>query len=223
MIFLKYLFIFCLFSVVGWILEFGFRSITTKKIVNPGFMSGCVVPLYGFGVVILNLLCNLFVRVETNYKIIVIFILSVILLSVLECVTGYILLKFFNLRLWDYSSSKLNYKGFICAEFSLIWGFLALVFYIFIFPWINEFALKFVNNSICLFFLGIFIGVFLIDLFVSINLFNKFIKYASEMREAINIEKLKLDARMKTKRKKFLNAIYPYVSTNRFLKDKIKK
>ena len=223
MIFLKYLFIFCLFSVVGWILEFGFRSITTKKIVNPGFMSGCVVPLYGFGVVILNLLCNFFVRVETNYKIIVIFILSVILFSILECVTGYILLKIFILRLWDYSSSKLNYKGFICAEFSLIWGFLALVFYTFIFPWINEFALKFVSNSTCLFFLGIYVGVFLIDLCVSINLFNKFIKYASKKREAINIEKLKLHARKKSKRKKFLIAIYRYISTNRFLKNKIKK
>lgn len=223
MIFFKYLFIFCLFSIVGWILEFCFRSITTKKIVNPGFMSGCVVPLYGFGAVILNLLCNLFVPIQSKYKIIVIFILSVILLSILECITGFILLKFFNLRLWDYSFSKLNYKGFICLEFSLIWGFLALVFYTFVFPWINEFALNFVSNSTYLFFLGIFVGMFLIDLCVSINLFNKFIEYANEMKETINIEKLKLDARMKIKRKKFWNAIYPYVSTNRFLKDKIKK
>jgi len=73
MLFFEYLFIFCLFSVVGWILEFAYRSIVNKKIINPGFMSGCVVPLYGFGAVILNIICSLFNGVESNYKVIVIF------------------------------------------------------------------------------------------------------------------------------------------------------
>ena len=54
---LKYLFIFAIFSVVGWILEVTYRSITNKKFINPGFLSGCAIPLYGFGVVILNIIC----------------------------------------------------------------------------------------------------------------------------------------------------------------------
>lgn len=222
MIFFKYLFIFCLFSVVGWVLELGFRSITTKKLVNPGFMTGCVVPLYGFGAVILNLVCNLFVPIESEYKVIIIFVLSIILLSILECITGYILLKFFKLRLWDYSKLKYNYKGFICLEFSILWGLLSLIFYTFVFPWINEFYMNFVSNSVGLFLLGLFVGIFLIDLCVSINLLNKLTKYANDIRETINIEKIKLEARRETNRKKFFNAIYPYISTNRFLKDRIK-
>ena len=223
MIFFKYLFIFCLFAVVGWIIELVYMSVVTKKIINPGFMTGCVVPLYGVGAIILNLICNLFVPISSEYKIIIIFLLSIILLSILEYFTGYVLKKFFNIILWDYSDRKYNYKGFICLEFSFIWGLLSLIFYVFIFPWIDNFSINFVKSSIGIFFLGIFVGIFIIDLCVSINLLNKLSKYANEVKQTINIEKIKLEARLENRKKKFLNAIYPYLSTNRFLKDKIKK
>lgn len=223
MIFFKYIFIFCLFSVIGWVLEFLYRSIKNKKIINPGFMTGCVVPLYGFGAVILNLVCNLFVDINSNYKYLIIFSVSMFLLTILEYFTGYILLKFFNLRLWDYSKEKINYKGFICLNFSLIWGFLSLLFYIIVFPNINTIALNFINNNIGLFSLGIFVGVFIVDLCVSINLASKLIKYAKEIKEIIDLEKLKIESRVNVTRKKFWNAIYPYVSTNKYLKEKIKK
>ena len=223
MIFFKYLFIFCIFSVVGWILEVAYRSIITKRFVNPGFMTGCVVPLYGFGAVILNLICNLFNPITSNYKIIIIFILSIILLSVLEYFTGYVLLKLFNLKLWDYSDRKLNINGFICLEFSLIWGFLSLVFYLFIYPWINSFAYNFASTNIGIFSLGMFMGTFLIDLCVSINLLSKLTEYSNQIKQTIHLEKIKLEARMNLKKKKIWNAIYPYISTNRFLRDKINK
>lgn len=222
MVFFKYLFIFCLFSVVGWVLELIYRSIVMKKFINPGFMSGCVVPLYGFGAVIMNIICNLFSGIESNYKIILIFVMSVILLSILEFISGHILLKYFHLKLWDYSMYKYNYKGFICLEFSFIWGLLALVFYLFIYSWLDTYALSFISNSTGLFFLGIYVGIFIIDLCVSIQLLNRLTKYADDLKEIVNVEKLKIDVRMKTNRKKFWNAIYPYISTNKFLREKIK-
>ena len=223
MIFFKYLFIFCLFAVVGWILEVMYRSIVTKKIINPGFMTGCVVPLYGVGAVMLNLICNLFIPITSEYKIIIIFLLSIILLSILEYFTGYVLKKFFNIILWDYSDRKYNYKGFICLEFSFVWGLLSLIFYNFIFPWINGVAYNFVSNSFGLFFLGIFMGIFFIDLCVSINLLKKLTKYAEEIKETINIEKINLEARREKRIKKIIDAIYPYISTNRFLRDRSSK
>lgn len=222
MIFFEYLFIFCLFSTVGWILELAYRSTVNKRFINPGFMSGCVVPLYGFGALILTILCNLFLNINSTYKVILIFFLAIILMTILEFISGFILLKCFHLRLWDYSMFKYNYKGFVCLEFSLLWGMLSLIFYVFIFPHINSLAQSFVNNKICIFFLGIFFGIFLVDLCVSINLLDKLNKYAKDMASIINVEKLKLDVRRKETKKKFINAVYPYLSTNRFLKDKIK-
>ncbi len=223
MIFFKYLFIFCLFSVVGWILELTYRSITNKKFVNPGFMSGCVVPIYGFGSVIMYLLCNLFSSINSNYKIIIIFILSVILLTALEFLSGFILLKYFNLRLWDYSKCKYNYKGFICIEFSMIWGLLALLFYLFIYPYIGNIATNFINNPTNLFLLGIFMGIFFVDLGVSIGLLNKLNKYAKIISATVDVERLRLDIRRKLRKGKFINAIYPYISTNKFLSESIKE
>ena len=223
MLLLKYLFIFLVFSVVGWIIEFLYRSLMTKEIVNPGFMTGCVVPLYGFGAIILNILCKFFSNVSFSISTISIFILSIILLSSLEYITMYILFKFFNMKLWDYSNRKLNINGFVCLRFSLVWGILALIYYYFIFPWINDFTLKFLNNRFCLFSLGILFGTFIVDLFISIDLLKKLKEYSKNIQQIIDLEKIKIDSITNSTRKKFWKAIYPYISTNKFLKDKIKK
>ena len=218
----KYLFIFCLFSVIGWVLELIYRSAVTKSFVNPGFMSGCVVPLYGFGAVIMNVICSLFENVNVHYKLILIFLIAVVVLSLLEYISGLILLNCFHLNLWDYTEYKNNYKGFICLEFSTMWGLLALLYHLYIYNWVNNVSIAFSSNSICLFFLGIFIGIFIIDLCVSIQLLNRLTKYANDIKEIIDVEKLKLDARRKVRRKKILDSIYPYISTNKFLREKIK-
>lgn len=223
MLFYKYLFIFALFSIIGWIIELIFRSLTTKKLVNPGFMSGCVVPLYGMGAIILNLICILISKFNFNHKVILVFISSIILLTFLEFICGFISLKYFHLRLWDYREFKINYKGYICLNFSLIWGLSGVLYYLVIYPHINSISLNFISTNIGVFMLGMFLGIFIIDLSLSIKLLNRLIKYANEVKENINMEKIKLEARINIRRKKFLNAIYPYVSTNRYLKQKIKE
>lgn len=223
MLFFKYLFIFALFSIVGWILELFYRSFTTKKFVNPGFMSGCVVPLYGFGAIILNFICMYVSKLNFNYKIILVFIFSMLLLSFLEFICGFIMLKYFHIRLWDYKEYKINYKGFVCLNFSLLWALLGVFYYIWIHPYINNISLNFINSNAGIYFLGIFSGIFLIDLSVSIKLLNRLTKYANELKENLNIEKIKLEARINANRRKMFNTIYPYISTNKYLKDKIKE
>lgn len=220
---LKYLFIFCMFSVVGWVIELVFRSICNKKIINPGFMTGCVLPIYGFGAIILSVISNLFLNIDCDYKAFIVFSLSMLVLTTLEYLSGYIILKLFNLRLWDYSDNKLNINGFVCFKFSIVWGLMALLFYYLIFPWLNDYAFNFINNSFCLFSLGIFYGVFLIDLFVSIDLLKKIKNYSKTIKEIIILEKIKLDSIRLSTTKKFWKAIYPYIYINKFLKDKMKK
>ena len=120
MLFYKYLFLFSMFSIIGWILEVIYRSFITKKLVNPGFMSGCVVPIYGVGAIIANIICILVNKTSFNSKILLVCILSMIFLSFLELICGHICLKYFHLRLWDYRKYKINYKGYICINFSLL-------------------------------------------------------------------------------------------------------
>jgi len=223
MIVFKYLFIFCLFSVVGWVLELIYRSAVTKRFFNPGFMSGCVVPLYGFGAIIMNIICSLFENINGDYKLILIFLIAVVVLSLLEYISGLILLNCFHLKLWDYTEYKYNYKGFICLEFSTMWGLLALLYQLYIYNWVNKVSILFANNTTCIFFLGIFLGIFIIDLCVSIQLLSRLTKYAKDIKEIIDVEKLKIDVRRKARRKKIIDSIYPYLSTNKFLREKIKE
>ena len=176
MILLKYALVFCVFSIIGYIIELTYRSFMTKKIINPGFMTGFVVPLYGFGAVILNIICDIISNVNLNSKVIFVFILSIVLLSLLEYITGYILLYIFNIRLWDYSMRKYNINGFVCLRFSIYWGILSLAYYLFIFNFINKFSQYFINNSFCAFTLIVFYLVLFIDLKFSINKLIRFRK-----------------------------------------------
>ena len=215
---LKYLFIFSLFSIIGWILEVTYKSITNKNIINPGLLIGCSVPLYGFGGVFLNILCNLLIDINSNYKIILLFIISIILLTLLEYIIGKIILKIFNIKFWDYSNLKLNYQGIICLSFSLIWGILSILFYYFIYPWLDNLSMTIINNSIGLFLLGIYYGIFIIDIFVTIDLLNKLKKYSKGIHIIINIEKLKISL---SNNNKLLYKIYPYSIINKYIKEKI--
>ena len=52
--FLLLLYLFAFFSLAGWILEVSFRSTTQKKLVNPGFLAGPYLPLYGASVLALT-------------------------------------------------------------------------------------------------------------------------------------------------------------------------
>ena len=193
MTFIKYFFIFFIFSVFGWILELFYRSLTRKKVVNPGFMIGCFVPLYGFGAIIMCMVFKLLEVLTPAVKLSSMFILSAILLTILEYITGIILLKFFNLKLWDYSEYKFNYKGIICLRFSIIWGSLALVFYFYLYDFVNNLSIRVINNQYGLFIFGIAVGIFLIDLIVSLGLLNRIIKYAADFKDAVDIEILKIE------------------------------
>ena len=215
MLFFKYLFIFCLFSFIGWLIELIYRSIMDKRIVNPGFMTGCVVPIYGFSALILNIICGI-----TNN--IYLFIpVSIALLTLLELISGIFLDKCFHLRLWDYSNRKFNYKGFICLRFTIYWFILALLFKFFMYSRVHNLSIIFINNNVYLFMLGIFTGIFLLDLCASIDLVSKINKYSKVVKQSINYEKIKFDARRETSKRKFISAIFPYFKTSKYLKDKL--
>jgi len=169
MLFYKYLFIFAVFSIIGWILEFLYSALICKKIINPGFMNGCVVPLYGMGAIILSIICLFITKININNKVLLVFISSFILLTFLEYICAFILYKCFNKRIWDYTKSKINYKGFVCLEFSIIWGILGVIYYLLCFSYINEISSYFINSNIGILSLGIFLGIFVVGSIISIK------------------------------------------------------
>ena len=108
---------FLVYSCLGWCLEVVYAAATTGQIVNRGFLNGPVCPIYGFGMVIV-----LFVLTPFEHSTLALYIGGVILPSTLELVGGWALYKLYHTRWWDYSDKPFNIGGYICLEFSLLWG-----------------------------------------------------------------------------------------------------
>ena len=113
---------FAIYSFTGWIIEVIYRSFTRKKFVNPGFLFGPFVPVYGTGALFIILMQSYISSLHIAGQ----FAIYVIVLSLIEFFTGEFFEQLFNLKLWDYSDSKFNIKGKVSLVFSLTWGVLAI-------------------------------------------------------------------------------------------------
>ena len=91
------------------------------KFVNRGFLNGPVCPIYGFGAAIIFLCLE-----PLKQNLLLLFLGSVLLTSLLELAAGFVLEKLFHQRWWDYSDEPFNLGGYICLRFSIAWGLIGL-------------------------------------------------------------------------------------------------
>lgn len=112
-----FLWIFFVYAFLGWCTEVSYAALVTGDFVNRGFLNGPVCPIYGFGVVIV-LAC----LTPLEDDLLLLFAGSVVLTSILEWLTGFVLEKLFHQRWWDYSDQPFNLGGYICLRFSIAWG-----------------------------------------------------------------------------------------------------
>jgi len=120
---------FSIYAFVGWVMETVYASITAKRFINRGFLSGLFCPIYGFGALLIIIAASWVKEVFSNGIVAIAMglILSIFSVTVLEYITGYILEKVFKCKWWDYSKDFGNIKGYICVKNSLMWGALAFV------------------------------------------------------------------------------------------------
>lgn len=156
------LFLFLLYSFIGWSQEVILGLFQHKRFINRGFLIGPICPIYGFGAVFMTLTL-------TQYKEhpIVVFVMAVVVCSILEYLTSYIMEKVFNNRWWDYSDMKFNINGRICLEFASAFGFGALLMMYLI----NPFAIPIIE-SIPLNIRGIILSI--IAMIISFDMFISF-------------------------------------------------
>lgn len=114
-----YFLMLCFFTYgfLGWCTEVAFAACKTKKFVNRGFLNGPICPIYGVGVSTVILLLDPY-----KENLILLYVSSVIIVTLLEGVTGVAMDKIFHNKWWDYSNMPLNIGGYVCLMFSLIWG-----------------------------------------------------------------------------------------------------
>ncbi len=120
---LQWVFLFFFYSFFGWCFESTYVSFLHKKPVNRGFMRGPFLPLYGCGGIMM-----LIVSKPYYDNLVLVYIAGCIGATALEFVTGVLMETLFKVRYWDYSDKFLNYKGQICLESTLVWGFFTVLF-----------------------------------------------------------------------------------------------
>lgn len=118
---------FYIYGFLGWCSEVAFAAVAHGKFVNRGFVNGPICSIYGFGVMSVLLVLG-----PLKSSLWLLFGGSVLFTSAIEYLTGWVLEKVFHDKWWDYSKRPLNIKGYVCLEFSVLWG-LACVFVVDVF------------------------------------------------------------------------------------------
>lgn len=131
---LECIYFFVIGAFMGWMIECVFKAISGHIDRTPGILNTPFCILYGLGTVVLSLLIN---RITNNF--ILLFILSMIVLTIMEYVTFVLLKDIYNIKLWDYSDMKFKLDEKVCLEFSLIWGLLGVLYIKFILPVLSDF------------------------------------------------------------------------------------
>ena len=119
----KTLYWFFLYGFIGWGVEVVYAAVKTHKLVNRGFLCGPICPIYGFGMVGLIYSVSLTPMPDSgSMSAVSIFFIGLVLTTAIELVGGWVLYKLYHIRWWDYSKMKYNLGGYICPQFSLLWG-----------------------------------------------------------------------------------------------------
>lgn len=225
--FFDLVFLFFIGACGGWVLELFFRRFfSAKKWINPGFLVGPCLPLYGFGLTGMYLLSYLFSKIDMGNAALSAFVAIMsmgVAMTVIEYIAGLIFIKEMHIKLWDYSDRWGNIQGIICPLFSVFWIILCALYYLLIHPFFVSLVAFRASHPLTLFFIGICVGIIFVDLCYSFKISAKISKYAKESQIVVKYERLKqsiLEQLSELKEKS--NFVLPFKSSVS-IKDSIKR
>lgn len=213
--FLGYIALFFLGGLIGWVGEVFFRRfVSMKKRINPGFLKGPCVPLYGFGLMILHFFSSIcmtyiqdpatvpdfYIGLSTPQGTLPFWATSLIAvaligisLTLVEYLGGLIFIKGLRIKLWDYSKLKGNIQGIICPLFSAIWLVAGAIYWFGLAPLFNQFlALLTKHLWGYTFVLGGCSALGVVDFINSVIVSYKLSGKAKELQVIVDFEKYKI-------------------------------
>ena len=159
-----YILTFFIYSFIGWIIEEIDILIETKELTYRGFLVGPICPIYGFSSLIMILLLSIF-----KDNIILLFLSSFIICTLVEYLTSYVMEKMFNVRWWDYSRMKFNINGRVALRNSIFFGIMGVLLVYYINPFLLDLLTR-VDYNIISKVAYILFGVCIMDFIVSFNI-----------------------------------------------------
>ncbi|MDD3362967.1 MAG: putative ABC transporter permease [Hespellia sp.] len=115
---------FLTYSILGWAVESLYMSFCNRKLTNRGFTKGPICPIYGVGA-----LTVYFVLQSYSSNKVLLFILGAAFATLIEWITAKIMISIFHEVWWDYQNKPFNYKGILCLESTIAWGFYTLLLF----------------------------------------------------------------------------------------------
>ena len=148
--------LFIFYSFLGWSWESLQYTVKNRCFINRGFLNGPYCPIYGWGAIGVILFLG---NIKNS---IILFLAGLLLCTLLEYTTSFVLEKLFNKRWWDYSSYRFNLKGRICLLCSNSFGVLSVLLIKFVQPLMDKLMASIPANCIHYIFMVSFL-VYLAD------------------------------------------------------------
>lgn len=161
-----YFLLFLTYSIIGWLIEMIVTLIDDKEFVNRGFLIGPYCPIYGTCSILMILLLG---KIKDP---VLLFILSILICSIGEYITSYLMEKIFKARWWDYSNKKFNINGRICLRNCLYFGLLGFLMIKYVNNFFNNLYLKINPMTLNIIFYTTLV-LFIIDFIVSFKIIFK--------------------------------------------------
>lgn len=134
---LECIYFFVIGAFVGWMLECVFKFFSGNFNKTPGILNTPFCILYGLGTVALSLIIY---RVTNKFWLL--FLLSMLVLTVMEYITFILLKKIYGIKLWDYTDMTFNINEKVCLEFALVWGILGALYIKYLLPILKDFFVR---------------------------------------------------------------------------------
>jgi len=112
---------FIIYSMLGWLVESIYMSFCNKKLTNRGFAKSPFCPIYGVGAV-----CCYLILGRLAHNLIWVYFIGAALATTFEYIVGCGMIRLFGELWWDYNEKPFNYRGIICLESTIAWGFYAV-------------------------------------------------------------------------------------------------
>ncbi len=221
-----YILFFFIYSFLGWCLEVICKLISEKRFINRGMLIGPICPIYGYGVLIMTLLLQDYLKEP-----ITLFILIIVSCSILEYFTSYFLEKIYHTRWWDYTNRKFNINGRICLETMIPFGVLGILIMNYGNSLVFRFLNLFSNTTICIVSIILLI-TYMMDNIISCKIIYNIQRLSKEIQskqiirkdDTERITKLvrkRIEGSMKLLDKRLINA-FPHLEMLKFKKRKKK-
>ncbi|MBD5512456.1 MAG: putative ABC transporter permease [Lachnospiraceae bacterium] len=168
---------FVIYSMLGWLVESIYMSFCNHKITNRGFAKSPFCPIYGFGAVIGYLVLS-----PLRKQYVLLYFVAAFLATTFEFLVGKLMIRLFGELWWDYNDKPFNYKGIICLESTIAWGFYGLGIVCFLHAKVYSFIDR-VSHEIGIRIISVILLIVLVDYII--QLLKAFKVDLSKPKEAI--------------------------------------